>query len=262
MQGGLDMRKTLAALGMMTILCTSLAACGGNPSATTGAGGEATTSAPTAIEETGSTEGSTEAAAGADSAEATTGKGKAQTSESDAISIYFSRVGNTDFPEGIDADTSASINLDGQDLKGNAQMMAEWIAEEAGCDTCEIVAEASYPADYDETVDQAREEQGAGDRPKIKDLSVNLADYNTIYLSVPNWWGDLPMPVYTFFDENDLAGKKIVLFATHEGSGFSGMVDTVGELEPDAEVVEALSVRGGDVTDQEQDIKQWVKDNQ
>ena len=70
------------------------------------------------------------------------------------------------------------------------------------------------------------------------------------------------MPVYTFFDENDLAGKKIVLFATHEGSGFSGMVETIEELEPDAEVVEGLSVRGGDVSDQEQDIKQWIKDNQ
>ena len=69
-----------------------------------------------------------------------------------SIVIYFSRVGNTDFPADVDALTSASIRIDNGTVKGNAQLMAEYIAAEAGCETYEITVEEPYPVDYDETV--------------------------------------------------------------------------------------------------------------
>ena len=181
----------------------------------------------------------------------------------DAVVLYFSRVGNTDFDEGIDTDTSASVRVDGDGLlQGNAGMIANWIAEEAGCDVVEIVTEEPYPADYNETVDQAKQEQNEGARPALTEDVVDPADYSTIYLAFPNWWGDLPMAMYSFFDTHDFAGKTINVFVTHEGSGFSGIVNTIRELEPDATVNEGLSIQGGSVQDKEQDVRQWVKDNQ
>ena len=49
------------------------------------------------------------------------------------------------------------------------------------------------------------------------------------------------------------------MFVTHEGSGFSSTVNTIRELEPDAKVVKALSVRGGSVTGEESSIREYVK---
>ena len=76
------------------------------------------------------------------------------------VAVYFSRVGNTEFPNDVDVITSASLNRESDGLKGNAQLIAEYIADEAKCETFEIVSQDSYPADYDETVNLAKKEQG------------------------------------------------------------------------------------------------------
>ena len=175
-----------------------------------------------------------------------------------SAAVYFSRVGNTDFPSDIDAVASATLNRKDGTLKGNAQLIAEWAADAAGCGVFEITAENSYPVDYDQTVDQAKEEQKDKARPSLKG-SIDISDCDTIWLVFPNWWADLPMPVYSFFDKYDLSGKNIYVFVTHEGSGFSSTVKTIKELEPNASVIEAKSVRGGSAADAEKDIRDYVK---
>ncbi|MDO5476736.1 MAG: flavodoxin [Eubacteriales bacterium] len=209
---------------------------------------------------------STEQEDAADAATADTTVAEASADEegapkSNTLVVYFSRVGNTDFPEGIDADSSASIRVGDSGLMGNAGQIAAWIAEEAGCETMEILTEEPYPADYNETVNQAKQEQNEGFRPLLKADEKAVEDYDTIYLVFPNWWGDLPMPVYSFLDAYDLAGKTVNVFVTHEGSRFSSTVGTIAELEPDAGVQEGLAVQGGSVSDEEQNIRQWVIDH-
>ena len=201
------------------------------------------------------------AAAENDTTAAEVSEEESAASQSNTLAVYFSRVGNTDFPEDIDADSSASIRIDGDGLMGNAGQIAAWIAEEAGCETMEILTEEAYPADYNETVNQAKQEQNDGFRPLLKADEKAVEDYDTIYLVFPNWWGDLPMPVYSFLDAHDLTGKTVNVFVTHEGSGFSNTVGTIEELEPGAEVRQGLAVQGGSVTDEEQNIRQWVNDN-
>ncbi len=176
-----------------------------------------------------------------------------------AISVYFSRVGNTEFPDDVDAISSATLNRKNGELKGNAQLIAEWAADEAGCETFEIVTEESYPSDYDQTVDFAKEEQTQNKRPALKNALKNVENYNTVYLTFPNWWADMPMAVYSFFDAYDFSGKTINVFITHEGSGFSRTIDTIRELEPNAVVTEAVAVRGGNVSNEENTIREWVK---
>ena len=204
----------------------------------------------------------TEAAAVETAADADTAAAEdSSASESKALAVYFSRVGNTDFPADVDADSSASIRVDENGLMGNAGQIAAWIAEEAGCETMEILTEDAYPVNYDETVNQAQQEQNAGFRPVLKADEKAVEDYDTIYLVFPNWWGDLPMPVFSFLDSHDLSGKTVNVFVTHEGSRFSGTVETIRELEPGAEVLEGLAVQGASVTDEEQNIRQWVIDH-
>ena len=219
-------------------------------------------------EETGAPEqavqGSTEmesAVAENDATAAAASEAESHAPKSNALVVYFSRVGNTDFQETIDADSSASIRIDDNGLMGNAGQIAAWIAEEAGCETMEILTEETYPADYNETVDQAKQEQNEGFRPLLKADEKAVEDYETIYLVFPNWWGDLPMPVYSFLEAHNLAGKTVNVFVTHEGSRFSNTVGTIAELEPGADVREGLAIQGGSVSDSEQTVRQWVIDN-
>lgn len=175
--------------------------------------------------------------------------------------VYFSRVGNTDFPDDVDAVSGATLSMEGDTLKGNAQRMAEWMADEAGGDLFAIRTEETYPADYRETTDAARREQSEGARPALKTHVEDFDGYSTVYLVFPNWWADLPMPVYSFLDEVDCSGKTLYVSVTHEGSGFSRTVGTIRELEPGASVIEGISVRGASVPDAEDAVRQFVKDN-
>ena len=258
------MKKRIITAVLTCLLLVFLSACGGQESKTkiatstsldeqsTEAMGETTQEKKTTQEEK-------------DPEQKQTGTDEAQSipeqSGNSSIVVYFSRVGNTEFPEDIDASSSASIQADDGVVKGNAQIIGEWIAEEAGCKTLEILAKDPYPVDYDETVEQARDEQSEGVRPDLKTVAVDVEGCDTVYLVFPNWWGDLPMPVYSFFDACDFSGKKINVFVTHEGSSFSGTIDTIKELEPEAEVTEAIAVRGGSVSEEEENIRQWVVDN-
>ena len=196
-----------------------------------------------------------------DTTAAAASEDRGSASRSNTLVVYFSRVGNTDFQETVDADSSASIRIDENGPMGNAGQIAAWIADASGAETMEILTEETYPADYNETVSQAKQEQSVGFRPLLKADEKAVEEYSTIYLVFPNWWGDLPMPVYSFLDAHDLTGKTVNVFVTHEGSGFSNTVGTIEELEPGAEVRQGLAVQGGSVTDEEQNIRQWVNDN-
>lgn len=196
-----------------------------------------------------------------DTTAAAASEDRGSASGSNTLVVYFSRVGNTDFQETVDADSSASIRIDENGPMGNAGQIAAWIADASGAETMEILTEETYPADYNETVSQAKQEQSVGFRPLLKADEKAVEEYSTIYLVFPNWWGDLPMPVYSFLDAHDLTGKTVNVFVTHEGSGFSNTVGTIEELEPGAEVRQGLAVQGGSVTDEEQNIRQWVNDN-
>ena len=183
-----------------------------------------------------------------------------QSSEGKVLVAYFTRIGNTDsgFPKGVDAATSASLQKTDDGIKGNAQLIAEWIADETDGDLFAIESKDLYPADYDDTVDKASKDQSAKTRPALTSKVDDMDQYGKVVLVFPNWWADLPMPVYSFFDEYDLAGKEIVAYVTHEGSGFSDTINTIKGLEPDATVTEGMSVSGGEVSGSEEAIRKSI----
>lgn len=78
---------------------------------------------------------------------------------SNILVAYFSRVGNTDFEEDVDAVTSASLNREWGALAGNAQLLAGMAQEVTGGDLFLIETMDKYPSDYGETTDVAAQEQ-------------------------------------------------------------------------------------------------------
>ena len=128
--------------------------------------------------------------------------------------------------------------------EGNTHIIAKMIAEATGGSLFEIIPEKEYPHDsYDEVVEIAKQEKAQKARPAIKG-DVKVEDYDVIFIGYPNWWGDMPMPVYTFLEKHDWTGKVVVPFCTHEGSGLSSTEEHVAETCNGATVAKGLAVRG------------------
>lgn len=128
--------------------------------------------------------------------------------------------------------------------EGNTNIIAKMIADATGCALFEIEPEEDYPHDsYDDVVEIAKQEKEQKARPAIKG-DVKVEDYDVVFIGYPNWWGDMPMPVYTFLEKHDWTGKVVVPFCTHEGSGLSSTEKYIAEACKGATVARGLAVRG------------------
>lgn len=169
--------------------------------------------------------------------------------------VYFSAM-ETD---GTDTVSGASrIAVDG-DALGNNEYVAQLIAQQTGGDIFSIETVQDYPATHDELLQFAHDEQSQGTKPELNSHIDNLDEYDIIFLGFPNWNADLPMSMYTFLEEYDLSGKTIIPFSVHGGSGFSGNIETISSLQPDANVDgDGLSIYRDDVADTESVVTDWL----
>ena len=180
--------------------------------------------------------------------------------ENDHILVaYFSRSGNTDI--GTDAVSSASLTIhDDGSTSGNAHRMAEWIADETGGDLFLIQTEYTYPVDYDQTVKVGEGQDIDGYHPHLVSHVENMDQYDTIYLVYPIWHYTLSVPVCAFLDEYELSGKTICAFAANAGSRFADSLERISEAEPEAVVIEGVSVREREIDDAQETVVSRVKE--
>ena len=172
---------------------------------------------------------------------------------------YFSRSGNTQI--NTDAVSSASLTLnDDGTTTGNAHQMAEWIAEETGGDLFLIQTEYTYPVNYDQTVEVGEGQDINGFHPPLASHVDNMEQYDTVYLVYPIWHYTLSVPVCAFLDEYDLSGKTICAFAANAGSRFADSLERISEAEPDAAVIEGVSVSEREIDNAEETVKNRVKE--
>lgn len=118
----------------------------------------------------------------------------------------------------------------------------------------------AYPADYDTLIDQGGEEKNQAARPDLKTHVENMEAYDVVLLGFPNWWYDMPMPVYSFLEEYDFSGKTVIPFSTSAGSGFSRNIGTLKEMLSDAEIVEdGLHIPMGSVSEADGEVADWIR---
>ena len=141
---------------------------------------------------------------------------------------------------------------------GNTETVANIIHDNVGGDIVKLETTEAYPSDYDELVDYAHQEQQEDARPELSTVIENIEQYDTIFLGYPNWWGDMPMAIYTFLDTYDLSGKTIAPFITHGGSGLSGPPENIQEEELNASVTEGLAIDGDEASDSSEDVVEWL----
>lgn len=172
--------------------------------------------------------------------------------------VYFSRVGNTDFPPDIDAVSGASLLRSDGELMGNTQFMAAMLRELMDCDTAAITLTGErYPISYADTCTVGGAELKAQARPGI--APIDVSGYDTVILVYPIWWGTLPMPVATFLESSSFAGKTVYLIATQGSSGFASSTKDICALIPNAEVVEGISVYCDNIPDSAALLADWLK---
>lgn len=167
---------------------------------------------------------------------------------------YFSEP----LPDGVDASTSASRVIVNGDLYGSVEYMATVISETTGADIVRIQTATPYPGNFDDLASQADNERQNNIRPTLATDIENFDDYDVIFVGYPIWWYQMPMAMYSFFDKYDFTGKTLIPFSSHGGSGWSGTVDDIAEMEPNATMVDGYSISRNNVEGSAAGIRQWL----
>lgn len=141
---------------------------------------------------------------------------------------------------------------------GNTREIANQIHARVGGDIFEIKTVKPYPSDYDTLLDQARREQDTDYRPKLAAKVKDMGSYDVVFVGYPDWWNTMPMPVFTFLEQYNFAGKTIVPFCTHEGSGLGRSVRDIKRLCPKSTVLDGLAVRGSHVKGAQGEVAEWL----
>lgn len=144
--------------------------------------------------------------------------------------------------------------------KGNTEVIAEYIQAFTDADLFKVEPKVAYPDDYMKCIDVAKKELKAKARPEIKETLTDISEYETIYIGFPNWWGTLPMPMFTQLEQLNFSGKTVKPFVTHEGSGFGRSLKDLDELCAGAEIKNGLSIPGANVNDSKDMVELWINE--
>lgn len=161
--------------------------------------------------------------------------------------IYFSRAGENYFGGELkDVD------------KGNTEVIAEYIREFTGADVFRVRELNEYPHEYIKCTEVAKKEFESGARPDLKECLEDISQYDTIYVGFPNWWGTMPMVMFTQLEKLDFNGKTVKPFVTHEGSEFGNSIKDLNKICTGAEIKKGLSVPGTGVHEAKNKVEIWV----
>ena len=179
----------------------------------------------------------------------------ADTDGSNILIAFFTAGENSD----VDVVSSASVTTVDGEAKGRLRAVADMIQAQTGGTLFSIQTSVDYPGDGGALIDYAAEEQEEDARPELTSHIENPDDYDVIFVGYPTWWYDMPQALYSFFDEYDFSGKTIIPFNVHNGSRFSGTIETIQDLEPDAEVItDGFTVSERDVAGAAGDVADWL----
>ena len=143
---------------------------------------------------------------------------------------------------------------------GNTETAAKMLAELTGGELYKIEQAQPYSEDYQTCIAEAKADLQKKARPAVPDLPEDLDAYDEIYLGYPNYWGIMPMAVYTFLEHYDFTGKTLLPFCTHEGSGLSHTVLDIQKAAPGARVTKSLAIHGSSVDGAKAALEAWVKE--
>ena len=179
------------------------------------------------------------------------------TEENNILIVYFSRWGNTEYPDDVDATTSASIVADGENY-GTTEYVARMIQENVGGDIHLIQTQEPYPTDFDELRDLNHSEMAEDYLPALVESDLDVSGYDTVFIGYPVWATAVPQAVLSFLNEYDLSGKTVVPFCTHDGYGAGSSYNTIREASHATELLDGLAIEAKDVPSAGDMVASWL----
>ena len=128
-------------------------------------------------------------------------------------------------------------------------------------DTFKIEMKDPYSPVYMTCIDEAKKDLRAKARPELVSMPASIDEYDTVVLAYPNYWGTMPMAVFTFLENFDFSGKTILPLCTNEGSGMGGSERDIKKACPGAVVKSGLSVTGSEAVNAAGRVKKWLAAN-
>lgn len=240
--------KRITTLLLSLLLMYSLAACGSQREETENNESSSTENTSTSTESTEPSE--------TESAQEPT----ENLSDSNILIVYFSRYGNTEYSDNVDATTSASIVADGNERYGTTEYVANLIQQNVGGDIHLIETVTPYTADFDELRDVNHEEMQQNVLPELKESNLDISQYDTVFIGYPVWATEVPQAVLSFLKEYDLSGKTVIPFCTHDGYGAGSSYNTIREAGHAAESPDGLAIEAKDAPDAGDTVAAWLED--
>ena len=144
---------------------------------------------------------------------------------------------------------------------GNTEIVCSIMKDLIDADVFKIEMKNPYSPVYMTCIEEAKRDLRAKARPELVSMPDSIDAYDTVVLAYPNYWGSMPMAVYTFLEHFDFTGKTILPLCTNEGSGMGGTEREIRRTCPGAEVKSGLPITGGSAADAEPALRRWLSSN-
>ena len=144
---------------------------------------------------------------------------------------------------------------------GNTEIVAGIIKDLIPADSFKIEMKNPYSPVYMTCIEEAKKDLRAKARPELVSMPESIDEYDTVILAYPNYWGTMPMAVYTFLENFDFSGKTILPLCTNEGSGMGSSEREIKKTCPGAEVKKGLPITGSAAASSKSSVERWLKAN-
>ena len=144
---------------------------------------------------------------------------------------------------------------------GNTEIVANIIKDLIPADSFKIEMKNPYSPVYMTCIEEAKKDLRAKARPELVSVPESIDEYDTVILAYPNYWGTMPMAVYTFLESFDFSGKTILPLCTNEGSGMGSSEREIKKTCPGATVKKGLPITGSAAAGSKSSVERWLKAN-
>ena len=144
---------------------------------------------------------------------------------------------------------------------GNTEIVVTSMKEMITADSFKIEMKDSYSPVYMTCIEEAKKDLRENKRPELMNYIDSIDDYDTVILAYPNYWGTMPMAVFTFLEKYDFSGKTILPLCTNEGSGMGHSESDIKKAVPGATVRKGLAITGSNVANAGGAVKKWLSEN-
>lgn len=159
----------------------------------------------------------------------------------------------------IELDSDSSVLIAYFSWAGHTKELVNEIQKQVGGDLFEIQTQELYTDDINVLSKQSLQEQQDNIRPVLSSHIENMDKYDVVFIGYPNWWSNMPMPVFTFLEEYNFSGKTLIPFTTYGESGFGDSIDSINEILTKSHIIEGPAIQEHELNTIPDKVKEFLE---